>query len=200
MQPLLPPIGLKGTFTLQEPLSAILNPNITYKVFGIESIKKLVKDDIDVKTIIYINQGLTIEDYENDYINDIPIVTLITEAEQLFYIPSRYIVNMPEATGIIYKQRVILVNLGYVRDEMDVEFIAQEVADQVSAYTGLKCTSSVEDVSGDYLLSYEDADIKEKDRLKNVTNNITCTGRLAACQKTLEYYKTKAKLLIDKIK
>ena len=70
MQPLLPPLGLRGVFKLEQPLDSILNPNLTYTVFGIESINKLLTDGIDVKTIIYVNQGLTIDDYMVDLENN----------------------------------------------------------------------------------------------------------------------------------
>jgi len=199
MKPILPPLGLKGVFKLNQPLNALLNPNIVYEVYGIESIQKLLTDGIDVKTVIYINQGLSLEDYMEDLENDIPIVTLITEARQLFYIPARFIANMPEATGVIYKQKAILVNVGYIIDAESIDFVTEEVNDLVSSLTGNKCESSVEDLSGEYLLSFEDSDVKEKDRVKNITNRITCRSKLAGCYETLEYYKIKIEKLLEKL-
>jgi hypothetical protein len=199
MEPLLPPLGLKGTFKLNQPLDSILNPNIVYTVFGIESINKMLTDGIDVKTIIYINQGLSLEDYTVDLENNIPIVTLTTEAKQLFYIPSRFIANMPEATGVIYKQKAILINVGYLKDDLDIEFIKEDVNDLVSSMIGTKCESSIEDLSGGYLLSYEDSDVKEKDRIKNITNKITCNAKLSKCYETLNYYKVKINKLLEKL-
>jgi len=199
MEPILPPLGLKGTFLLNQPLNALLNPNIVYKVYGVESIHKMLTDGIDVKTVIYINQGLSLEDYMQDLESDVPIVTLITEAKQLYYIPSRFIANMPEATGVIYKQKAILVNVGYIIDTESIDFITEEVNDLVSSLTGTKCESSVEDLSGDYLLSYEDSDVKEKDRIKNITNKITCKSKLSSCYETLSYYKVKINKLLEKL-
>jgi len=199
MQPLLPPLGLKGTFKLQQPLDSILNPNITYTVYGIESIAKMLTDGIDVRTIIYVNQGLTVDDYVADLEANVPIITLITEAKQLFYIPSRFILNMPEATGVIYKQKAILINVGYIKDNVDLEYVATEVADLVGTYTGIKCTGSVETISGEYLLSFEDSDVKEKDRIKNISNLTTCGSKLSKCYETLEYYKVKINKLLEKI-
>ena len=199
MDALLPPLGLKGRFTLKEPLNQLLNPNITYEVYGIEAISKLASDNIDVKTVLYVNQGLTIDDYVLDLENNTPIVTLITEGKQLYYIPSRFIVNMPEATGVVYKQKAIVINIGYVEDKLNVDFVLEEVVDLVNTLTGVKPSGEVETISGDYLLSYEDADVKEADRLKNITNNTTCGSKLKACYKTLEHYKVKIDALIERI-
>ena len=199
MQPLLPPLGLRGVFKLEQPLDSILNPNLTYTVFGIESINKLLTDGIDVKTIIYVNQGLTIDDYMVDLENNIPIVTLITEAKQLFYIPSRFIINMPEATGVIYKQKAILINIGYVSDDLDLDYVTTEVVDMVASQTGVKCDGSIETISGEFLLSFEDADVKEADRVKNISNRFTCGHKLSKCYQTLEEYKIKIQKLVEKL-
>jgi len=196
---LIPPVNLKGRFTLKEPLNNLLNPNINYKVYAVESINKMLADEVDVKTVIYINQGLTADDYLSNLENSIPIVTLVTEGEKYYYIPVSYITNMPEATGVVYKQKAIVFNLGYIADNIDIDYIAYEVKDIIKSMSGLDTTYSIEDMSGSYLLNYEDADVRESARLANITNKTTCASKLREARALIDVYKIKVQALLNKL-
>ena len=200
MEALIPPVGLEGTFLLKEPLDTLLNSNIVYKVYAIESIKKQEADGVEVKDIIYDRQGLLEADYEYDLENDIPIVTLITEAEQFFYVPARFIANMPEATGIYYKQKAIVLNVGFIKDDLDIDFVAEEASDLVRTLLGVDVDTAIQELSGNLLISYEENDANEKIRLGNIENKITCRAKLETYKNLLEDYKIKVGALLDKLK
>ena len=200
MEALIPPVGLEGTFLLKEPLDTLLNSNIVYKVYAIESIKKQEADGIVVKDIIYDRQGLLEADYEYDLENDIPIVTLITEAEQFFYIPARFIANMPEATGVYYKQKAIVLNVGFIKDDLDIDFVAEEASDLVRTLLGVEVDTVIQELSGNLLVSYEENDANEKIRLGNIKNKTTCRAKLETYKNLLEDYKIKVGALLDKLK
>lgn len=197
---LVPPVGLIGRFLLREPLNTVLSANILYTVTAVESLSKLLADNIDVKTIMYLSQGLTADQYLSDLKNNIPMVTLKTEADELFYIPANLIENMPEATGIVYKQRAIVINLGYVNDTIDIESVGIEVCDLVKGYTGLDVSAEDVDLSGSYILSYEEDDAREAKRMSNITNVVTCKARLLKCEEILASYKVKLHALAEKLK
>ena len=200
MNTLVPPINLKGIFKIKAPLDTILNPHIYYTVLAVESIKKLLLDNIDVKAVMYKAQGLSDESYEHDLINDIPITTLKTEAGELFYIPTNLIRNMPEATGVVYKQKAIVLNLGYVNDSVNADFVGTEIKDIVSALTGIDVVSSVEDISGSYVLGYEENDVREASRISKIKSRVTCKAKLLKCNNILETYKVKMAALVERFK
>jgi len=197
---LVPPIGLEGKYFLKEPLDSILNSNIIYKTYAVESIRKQENDGIDVKSIVYLGQGLTDDDYFYDLENDYPIITLINEAEQFFYIPARFLANVPEATGIYYKQKAIVLNLGFVKDDLDVDYVAEEAKDLVNTLLGVDTEPIVQELSGNIIVSYEESDANEKNRLANITNKTTCRSKLETYKTLLENYKVKIEALLDKLK
>lgn len=199
MNYIIPPINLVGQFKLKQPLTPLINNNITYTVTNIQTIPNLLSDDIDAEQLIYIDQGLTTEDYNNALVNNIPIITLTTEGDSVFNIPSNYIENIPQVVGKVFINKALLVNLDYLPDDINIDFIKDEVNDLIATLIGITPTSEIEEISGKYIASYEEADVFEAKRLANISNNKTCRSKLKEVNKTLQDYKDKNKILIKKI-
>lgn len=200
MNYILPPINTKGTFKLDEPLTNIINEKIIYSVTEVRTIKSLLKEHIDVKKLIYVDQGLSEDDYINDLTNDIPITTLESEGGVLLYIPSRLFSYVPQVTGITYTNRVVIVNLGYLPSELNLDYLNVEIEDLIKSKTGGDASSKVETISGTLVVNYEEYDVAEAKRIGNINNRKTCRTLLKEAQDSLAEYKFKISSIVARLK
>jgi len=194
-----PPINLKGTFKLKAPLNTLINENVIYTVDSIKSISSYLNDNINIETFIYINNGLTSEDYHLALKEKIPIVTIKSEGNALVNIPADYFIYMPQITGKIFRNKAIIINLGYVPVEDDVSYLEEEVNDYIINLTGYECSTTSDALSGDYIVSFSEYDVFESQRIDRQNVKNTCRGLLTTANETIASYKNKVALLIDKI-
>jgi len=193
------PIGLKGTFKINPRMKQILNEHIIYSVSSIRSIKDYIADNINVRNLVFIDQGLTDEDYVECLNNDIPIVTLVTEGNEFYSIPANMFIAVPDSIGKKYINKAVVVNLGYLPEDLNIDYVNEEIEDLIKGKLGIESTSDIKDVSGTYVVTYEEHDEAEKERISNVTDNKTCKGELLKTLETLEKYKTMVKILLKKV-
>jgi len=198
MNYLIPPVNLKGLFKFKKPFDQPLKHNIQYKVIAVRSIPEMVKEMIDVKTIVFIDNSLTEEDYDNAVLNEIPIITLQDEADNLYYIPANFIVSIPDITGELYNGRVIIINLGYVPKKLNLDYVLNDLKEFVKSVVGLEPDVTEEPTTGEFIVSYKKHEDRERKRKSVITNNDTCYGRLFKLQKVYEQCKSKLDLLIKK--
>ena len=196
---IIPPVNLEGTFKLKTPLTSLINENVVYTVDKVVNISALIEDSIDVETIVFKDQGLKSDDYKYCLLNKIPIVTLKSEGNFLVDIPANYFSYVPQITGKIFINRAIIVNLGYIPKELDLDYIKTELNDYVVERTGINAESSLEDISGDLILSYQEADDYEADRTSRIKITSTCRGMLLDAQNTINTYKLKIAALVKKV-
>lgn len=197
---LIPPVNIVGKFKLKDPLTNLINPFLPYKVYAVESIKKIIEDGIDVLNVIYKEQGLTEDDYNKDILEDNVIVTLVGEDSINVYVPSRYIDTVPEALGEIFIQKSIIVSLNYLPVKLDLSFIATEVNDLVSSMLGVDADTVVEDLSNKIIVGFDEAKEFETKRTKQIVNNETCQFKLGKCIENNKLQNTKIALLLKRIK
>ena len=199
MDYIVPPINLTGRFKLKAPLDKLINVNVPYKVVKISSIKTLLDELIDVKTLVYKDQGLSTDKYLAALEKNIPIVTLETEGGAQINVPADYISYMPHISGKIFINKAIIINLGYIPKELNVEYILEDLKDYIKNSLGIENQVSLEEISGKRLVSYSDYNAYERKRLANITNKNTCRGNLEKMTNLLKTYKEKLKVLIKKL-
>lgn len=196
---IIPPVNLKGTFKLKPPLTSLINENVVYTVDKVVNISSLLEDSIDVETIIFKDQGLTSDNYKECLLGKIPIVTLKSEGNFLIDIPANYFNYMPQITGNIFINRAFIVNLGYIPKDMDLSYLKIELNDYIIERTGLPTVSTIEDISGDLILSYHETDLFEADRVSRINNKTTCRALLKQANDSINTYKLKVAALVKKV-
>jgi len=200
MDYIVPPINLTGTFKLKEPLASLINEKVLYTVDGIKSITSLIDDEIDVEKFIYKEQGLSSEEYKEHLMSKVPIVTLKSEGNSLFNIPAIYFTYIPQITGKMFKNKAMIVNLGYIPNDIDLDFVTTEIYDLVLNLSGIKSDISIEDVSGNFIISYEEFDTFEAERRSNLKSNTTCRFLLKNAMTDIATYKLKLGELVKSLK
>jgi len=198
MNYIVPPVNLKGLFKFANPLDKILKSNIQYTVTAVRSIGEMLKEDIDVKLIIFDYYGLSDDDYNYVLDNDIPIIVLQDEADNIYYVPANYLLNVPDITGEIYIGKAIIINLGYLPKKLDLTYLVNDLKEIIKSTVGVEPEVLEEETSGEFIVGYKKHDDQERKRKEIITNNETCYGRLFKLQELYGNCKDKLQLLIDK--
>lgn len=196
MDYLLPPINSVGRFTLKSPLDTLLRDDINYKVISIRTIKEMLESDEDVLQFVYLNQGLTKDNYESDIINDIPIITLISPDNSYYYIPANLLSSIPDITGIKFRNKIIAVNLGIIPDDTDLNYLKDEIHDLILSMYGKEPNIEIVDTSQAIIYSKEDYDTYKATRKANIINADTCRSKLIKLQNDLNLMKTKLEAIL----
>lgn len=199
MHYLTPPVNLTGTFNLKTPLTALVNEKVTYTVDSIKSINSLLDEDIDVQKLVYLDQGLTTEDYVSALNNKISIVTLRSEGSSLVTIPEDYLASVPQIVGKIFIQKAIILNIGHVPDELNLDFILEPLKDEILDLTGLNSEAELVDISGQFIESYDNHEAFEITRNTNMSDSTTCKIKLLEAQELLNKQQMKITQLLAKL-
>ena len=196
MENMIPPINLKGTFTLKQPLDTLINPKVIYRVSSIKWIQELIRDDIDVKQLIYLDQGLTEDDFYEDIKQEVPIVRLITDGGIEKNFPADHIVSMPQIIGKVFLNKALTVNLKYLPEELNIDFLQEEISDLIKTNIGIDTIVNIKTISSEYVATYEEYDQFEAKRLLNISNKTTCRYKLEEAYNTISKYKDKLKAVL----
>jgi len=198
---LIPPINSEGLFRLQVPLDTLIRNDIRYKVSAIRNISEILEEDIDVKTIIYLDQGLTEEDYNEDLVNKNPIVILVNPSNEYFNIPSSKILSIPDVTGIVFKDKVIVINLGQIYDTLSLDYILDDLKDIVIDNVGITPTIEIMDVSQQIIYTEDELKEFEQKRAGTIANNTdTCKNRLTKSIELIEGLKARLEIYVERLK
>lgn len=141
MQRNTPPINATGTYLLAEPFVA--EPDAIYVCEAIEGFEALEAEDIDVFETIYAPNGISSDRFEQDRLNGIDIVTLMSDTAQTIKLPSSYILSFPSTQSVKYGETLIVVNCGLLPYNIATGPLLNELKEIASAMTGTKPTARV---------------------------------------------------------
>jgi len=196
MNYLIPPINAIGKFRAKEPLDKILDPNINYKVIAVRTIREYLDTDTDVLNLIYLPEGLTEQDFNNDLNENMPIVTLLSPSGSYIYIPANKLASIPDVTGYKFRRKIISVDLGFIPDDTDLTWLNDEIKDLVLTKYGVEPDVSTVNASQAYLYTDDEYQTFETKRELNVKDNLTCYAKLNNITKELELMKKKLEAVL----
>ncbi len=174
-------VGLVGKFKLDTKLTVTINEAILYEVTKVSSIKSLLVDNIDVEKLLYVDQGLSSSDYDTDLLNKVSIVELTSPSGEIITVPERTITNSPESSGVRFVNKTILVNIGYIEDSFNLDFVMDDVTAVVKEGLGLPVSTTLESVSGNFVSTVEEFDLWEAARRGNILTTKSCITREREC-------------------
>ena len=127
---MVPDIGLKGKYELLTPWE-----NDETLIYSCERVSTILDfrlaSEVDVLKEIYIDNGLSEDDYSYAIKNNIKIVTLKTDKEVYIEIPDNYIKKIPDLAFVPYKQYIISLNLGLLPADIDLSSTVDELSSVV---------------------------------------------------------------------
>lgn len=161
---IIPPINLKGVFKLSAPYDTVVTNNEVLTVIGIRSLSEL--STLDPLNTIYIAYGMSQEDMDADDADNVPIIVLETSANDKIYIPADRIAETPRVDGVIYNERTIVIPLGPLPVDLNVDSLLGDIEAVVKDFTGIAIAANDVVTSGDIMV-----DAEEDKRLTAIRTN-----------------------------
>lgn len=183
-----PPINASGIYTAYAPFTLPLN--IVYRCDAIRTFKELIKKGINVYTTYYEPHGLSEAVYQADYDLNASIVTLVDGAGGFLYIPNTYIESYPGDAGVTYNRKVLVIELGMLPTQMDVDYIFPLVEDLVHKNLGVANNASVVTAPYTGVITHDQHVTLEAARLVAIRNYKTIQEQLVETKKQLAAYQT----------
>ncbi len=174
----LPAIGSVGTYTLLAPFNSIVLPDDEYTCTAIRNISDYISNSDDAYTLVYLDNGLTQTDYQNDLAANMPIVSLQSSVGHWMFIPARFIVTFPITNGVPYCNKILGVNIGAFPANADLTFLITAISNVVVDNIGI--TPEIKEVVTSKTVNIpisEDATIQTA-RKSRIAASLTDTGKL----------------------
>lgn len=152
-----PSVGLRAYFTFKEPFQTYIQNTlgvteefISLDVISVADMEEMVQlNAVDPYHAVYSSAGVTVYDYEQDYLNKVPIVTLkytpAGSAHKFVRVPLNYIVSHDSVLNVTYVNKAIIIDLGIVDANLDTSVVFTEIIDLINGQLGLQ--SEVKEVS-----------------------------------------------------
>lgn len=170
---IIPPIPTKGLFVVGAPFS--VTSTVIYNVEAVRSISDMIQQKEDPLNDIYLAAGLTQADYDADVAAGAYIVTLSSEEEAPKYIPTTYIVTIPDDTAIPYSYILVTANLGALPSTVADQLtqVVQEIQSVVSDLVGVTAEVDIATAPSSGSVSYEQYLLNEENRRSAINNRDT---------------------------
>ena len=182
---LIPPIGTKGIFVLEEPFQQRLVEKVAYTCQAVRSIRDTIASGSDPFSEYYEPFELSKEQYEGDVANGAAIVSLQSGVGDWLYVPSTFIKSYPDMNGVMYTPIVLGISLGAVPDEMNLSALKSDIEALVRDTIGINSTVKSVVAGLPTLVPQEDHRVATAARAEMITRSNTDRSRLLAAQETV---------------
>lgn len=170
---LIPPIGTAGIYKLQEPFQAMLQPNMSYRADAVRRLSDFLEVGIDPYEEFYKKNGLSKETYDQDTLNQVAMVSLVSAGGHWVYVPSTYILAYPDLNGVPYAVTILGLELGAIPTYKDLSGLKNALSNLCRDTVGVQPQVKEVVVSAVSKLSQADHDALEAARAAMITNTTT---------------------------
>lgn len=188
-----PEIGYKGYFTFKEPFARYIKNrfNRTDNKFYLEVTSVVTMDEMiklnmqDPYILIYTQASISQQEYNQDLIDNVVILTfkyVSNGVDRYIKVPINYIDNYQYELEIEYTNTCLVLDLGMVYKELNIDFMFSDlktfVKERIGIEPDIKSVSLgiIEDVSNN------DHETRETIRTNNITVNKTTIAKLEELQ------------------
>lgn len=180
MEYVIPTVGARGFYSLKAPYDSKIAQNEAYTCQAVRRIGDFLALNEDPLNNVYLYNGLTEEDFNNDQKENIFIVSLQSDRGQWLYVPVSYINAYPIMNGIPYQTMMLGVSLGAIPADLDLTAIQAMVSDLIFENMGIHPQISPVVTSKQKLVARNDHETIETARLARATQKKTFYGRYRA--------------------
>jgi hypothetical protein len=173
MDMVIPTIGASGTFNLRAPFDSKILNSERYTCQAVRRLSEYLANNETPKEDIYLANGLTANQYDEDLEKDIFVVSLQAANGHWLTVPANYIIQLPLVNGIPYRSMMIGVALPPMPADKDFSNLETSIRNLVMDTIGVTCTTKVVETSMVSLISYEQHEIKQTQRDAAAVNNLT---------------------------
>ena len=190
-----PPIYAKGRYQLNTPYS--LDDLVLHTCIAIRSFGDIYEQGKDVFTLYYEPHGLTEEDVANDEKLRANIITLMSEDDDVIYVPDTYILSYPDMGTINYQHLVVSASLGAVPETLPLEFLQNQIHSTVLSVLGIESEVNIHKAPSVNVISPEDHEVLEVARLSALSLQKTERARIIELENTNTRLQQEIAILTD---
>lgn len=158
--------GRRGCFEAHAPFASVVNKKEIYTIISSRSIPDLVNEGLKVLDVVYTPVSLEDTDMRNDIQNNVYIITLVNAGGKKTYIPENKLVVNPRTNGVEYANRTLVLNLGDLPTELNIDTEIINIKDAVKKELGVNPSHSLVSLSSIMLNTYA-----EHENLVTLRNN-----------------------------
>lgn len=145
----IPSIGTEGYFTFKEPINYYIRnkfnlntSSVKLKVVSIISMKDTIRSDLrDPYGDLYLLAGISEVDYKKDLLDDVSIISFTFKdsrgIDRFVRSPINYIESISSITNIEYINKLILIDLNKLPNEVDTTIFFEELKDFIETRLGI---------------------------------------------------------------
>lgn len=168
---LIPAIGAKGIYSLDNPFNALLTINVPYTCRAIRKLEDISGAGEDPFELYYNPYKLDVIRFDKDVSEGVCIISLQSDTGDWVYVPSSCIQSYPSISGVIYRAMMIGVSLGTQPDTLDLATLEDEIVHLVKRLTGINAVTKQVQVSKEQLISHDIYDTMEVVRKSRITSS-----------------------------
>lgn len=185
----IPPIGTAGIYSLAAPFNTDLLTNTSYRCDAARRFSDFIELGTDPFEEFYVPKGLTQDQYNQDVINQVVIISLVSSSNHWVHVPSTYVLALPDINGVAYAVTVLGMEMGAIPNYMDLTGLKSALADLAHATIGIRPAIKEAVISAVEKVSQADHDALEAARQQAITNSTTDRARLITLQQQYDTLK-----------
>ena len=166
-QGMVPNVGDRGTYILKSPW--VLDQKGEYTCHAIRSFNEIAKNGVNVYDTFYKPKGVSEQSYKLDAEAGVVIVALRTSLGTFVYVPSSYIIGVPNGNGYAYSRRLITVDLGALPVGLKTEALQKDLVTLINARFGVDPTLSEVELPISEIVTPDNHEALERGRKGRIT-------------------------------
>lgn len=137
-QGMVPAVGDRGTFIVKAPW--VIDQKGEYVCHAVRSFSEIAKNNVNVYDTIYKPKGVSEQSYKTDADAGVVIVVLRSAIGTFLYIPSSYLIGLPNGGGYAYSRRLLSIDLGALPLNLSTEALREDLITFINARFGVNPT------------------------------------------------------------
>ena len=195
-----PLIGDSGIFTLDDPFSVLVTPQVIYTVRSIRTMNDIIAAGALPYEKYYQPLGISQDKYLLDAGNNVCIIGLQAGTGEWIYVPQSYIKEPPKTTGVKYSSIVLGIGLGAIPDSLNLEFLETSIGEIVYSTLGINPKIKAVLVSQPAFIAHEKHERLEQARQAKITRKETDYAKVKRLEEENKLLRDKIAILEDFIK
>lgn len=147
MSMVIPAVGSSGYFQLRTPFDSLILNKERYTCQAVRKLSEYLANNETPLDDIYVANGLTPAQYEEDLQNDVYIVSLQAANGHWVYAPATYVTQFPSVNGIPYRSVMIGVALPPLPADKDLSHVRTAIENLIADVLGVTCQTKVVETS-----------------------------------------------------
>lgn len=196
---MVPKIGDRGTFNLKAPW--VIDTRGEFTCHAIRSFNELSKNNLNAYELFYKPKGVSEAQFKEDSAQGVVIVGLRSSTGSYIYVPSSYILGVPNGNGFPYSRRFLTIDLGALPIGLSTEPLRNDLSLLINSRFGVNpVVKEAEMPITDVVTPENHATIEAGriGRIKDSSNTETLYREaLATIGKLLEENKSMSDMLIE---